>query len=134
MKFSDLTEEQVQEICAAFAIREFNCEGVSMGLCWRVVRDNKGDPEQEALCDCPDYHSDLNAMHRIIEGMDDKTSYAVELIRVIENDLLATRGFTIREPLPGWHPREVELLLCAAAQQQFVAAALVLGVLKEELV
>jgi len=119
IKFNDLTPEQVQEISDAFAIREFGCDGVHAGICWIVVLDSHGDPKLEAFCDCPDYPNCKNAMHRIIEGMNEsqKVEYAQSLNEITDNNL----------KFYGW----VYVLTDSTAQQQFVAAAMALGILKE---
>jgi len=120
MKFSDLTERQVQEISEAFAIREFGRDGVHAGFCWFAVRDSHGDPAQEAFCDCPDYPNDKNAMGRIIVGM----TYSTELYRYhsyLTSMFEASRG-----------EYAFVKLHKATAQQQFVAAAMALGLLNKE--
>jgi len=60
IKFSDLSEQQVQEIREAFAKREDVEPIYSYAL-----------PKKCLSCNVPDYPNDLSAMHRIIFGMDD---------------------------------------------------------------
>lgn len=120
-QFSDLTEQQVQEICEAFAKREgYNwCDNgedfiprytVSVG--WQDCDGTELFPSACCMV-APDYPNCKNAMGRIIDGMDDDTfiKYAKHLEVTLENY--------------GW------ALLKATAQQQFVSVAMALGLLKE---
>ena len=108
-QFSDLTEQQVREICEAFAKREGwkfypkFCDEI------RDVWTNTNG----VINKLPAYATDKNAMGRIIEGMDRTERYRYC------HYLLDVTGYT---------PHSIIL---ATAQQQFVAAAMALGILKE---
>ncbi len=117
IKFSDLTPEQVQEICEAFAIREgwrFETNPMS-GIRFGVHDD-------QAVYDLgvSDYPNDKNAMGRIIEGM------SVDEVMEYDNCLYQSldRGLN-------WHKASA-LLHQASCAHQFVAAALALGILNKE--
>jgi len=118
MKLSDLPEQQVQEICEAFAKMEGVYKNIpvykkiwnSSYTDYREVQDGYRNPRSDELSDYP---NDKNAMGRIIAGMDDNTitEYSMNL-------------YCVDGTMDG--------KLKATAHQQFVAAALALGLVKEE--
>jgi len=108
-QFSDLPEQQVQEICEAFAIR-----GGALKITEEITEAFGLVKTYSSLsCDWPDYPNDKNAMGRIIEGMDDNTitEYSMNL-------------YCVDGTMDG--------KLKATARQQFVAAALASGLIKED--
>jgi len=122
MKLSDLTEQQVQEICEAFAKRDGS---------WRddipVMRHYYGGHDQQIgvrstrPSELSDYPNDKNAMGRIIAGMDEDTclKYVKELLKITRPEHDAPFIFG------GWW------IVRSSCHEQFVAAALALGLLKE---
>jgi hypothetical protein len=109
-----LTEQQVQEICEAFAKREGWIRSKLESWYYR------GDDEAKPIwCDYFDYPNDKNAMGRIIEGM----TYSTELYRY-HSYLTAMFEASVGE-------YAYVKMHKATAQQQFVAAAMALGLLKE---
>jgi hypothetical protein len=92
IKFSDLTPEQIREICGKMRdLEKINDAGY-----------------------CPNYPNCKNAMHRIIEGMDGKEM--IDYIRALKNN-------SIGICLPN--------IIRMTCEQQFVAAAMALGLIKE---
>jgi hypothetical protein len=120
IKFSDLDQRQVQEISEAFAKRE----GV-----WRddipVMKFYAGSPPKQIGVrstrpnDLPCYHRCKNAMTPIIEGM----TYSTELYRY-HSYLTAMFEASVGE-------YAYVKMHTATAQQQFVAAAMALNLVKE---
>ncbi len=120
IKFSDLDQRQVQEISEAFAKRE--------GI-WRddipVMRAMYGGRDQQIGVrstrpdELSDYPNCKNAMGRIIKGM----TYSTELYRY-HSYLTAMFEASVGE-------YAYVKMLTATAQQQFVAAAMALGLIKE---
>lgn len=131
IKFSDLDQQQIDKISEAFAKRDkfdgarYVCNSCAMPeyidyfyagesscpACGAKVRPNRLD-----------YPTDLNAMHRIIVGMDEYelSKYACRLSELYEcPEHEHTMAFTLR------------LALQCTAQQQFVAAAMALGLIAE---
>jgi hypothetical protein len=119
MKFSDLTEEQVHKICEAFAERE-------------LIEDVVFLNDKKTVAGFIDfietrrrYFESKDDMGRIIEGMDRKTKW-----RYIENLCGITTGMLINKS----HAEVLMNAVSSDCEQQFIAAAMALGILKEELV
>jgi hypothetical protein len=112
IKFSDLTEQQVHEICVAFAKRE--------GIDTSTELWNLGG-ERMAIFERPDYPNSLDDMHRIIVGMGEEQGYRFGffLTRAIK-----VSGFNTEQ----WVSFKS---VSADCKQQFVAAALALGLIAE---
>jgi len=119
IKFSDLKPEQVRRICEAFARREGYMYDHELRNWMDKVVDH-GARRYIDKSELPAYATDLNAMGRIIEGMDEsqKIDYAHRLNEITGNNL----------KFYGW----VYVLTDSTAQQQFVAAALALNLVKED--
>jgi len=114
IKFSDLSPEQVQEIIEEFAKRDGFKENKS--FLFSIFPWIMGDDLFKRL---PDYAIDKNAMGRIIEGMDEHQFYKYgEALYDATNCGM------------DWDNCHNDLK--ATAQQQFVAAAKALGLVKEE--
>ncbi len=107
-QFSDLPEQQVQEICEAFAKRE------------GYGRINENDWERPDghgylfASQLPAYPNSLDDMHRVIKGLD-RDEFADHVHFLGEMDGLYGMN-----------------RLLASSNQQFVAAALALGILNKE--
>lgn len=108
MKFSDLTEKQVQEICEAFAKREgwIRCSLDD----WYYSSSGARAKYDKHFA----YTTDLNAMHRIIVGMD-------------EFEIISYSGHLAKNMCVN----SFDDMQRATCEQQFVAAALALGLVKE---
>jgi hypothetical protein len=129
IKFSDLTEQQVQGICEAFAKMEgYECVssmavgayGLELNGDFITSRWSKTRLTLASFTDVlPAYTTDLNAMWRIIEGM----TYITELYRY-HSYLTAMFEASVGE-------YAYVKMHKATAQQQFVAAAMALVLLKE---
>jgi hypothetical protein len=113
MKYN-LTEQQIRDICEAFAEREFGSiakdvysyDGAKIPYTVAIDTSN-------TMHKIPDYANDMNAMHRIIVGMDSLT--------------LAEHWHTLDELFAGTYD-----MIRATCLQQFIAAALALGIVKED--
>jgi len=126
MKLSDLPEQQVQEICEEFAKMEGVYKNIpvykkiwnSSYTDYREVQDGYRNPRSDELSDYP---NDKNAMGRIIEGMDEDTclKYVKELLKITRPEHDAPFIFG------GWW------IVRSSCHEQFIAAALALGLIKE---
>jgi hypothetical protein len=124
MKFSDLTEQQVQEICEAFAKME------GMTPPFKMMCGFAPCPKQFHLCyydttngmtKVSDYPNSLDAMHCIIEGLkgDEPRMFIWHL-----HEMVGDGGMYVQT-------KAIVKIIKATCQQQFVAAALALGLIKE---
>ena len=119
IKFSDLKPEQVRRICEAFARREGYMYDHELRNWMDKVVDH-GARRYIDKSEIPDYPNCKNAMGRTIIGMDEsqKIDYAHRLNEITGNNL----------KFYGW----VYVLTDSTAQQQFLAVAMALGILKGE--
>ncbi len=123
IKFSDLPEQQVQEICEAFAKRDGS---------WRddipVMRHYYGGHDQQIgvrstrPSELSDYPNDKNAMGRIFKTMDRKQGQT--FIYILGEGIHG-------RPEVEWRESEIFNMFLSECSELFIAAALALGLLKE---
>ena len=114
IKFIDLTRAQIDEICEAFAKREGIPEPKDCG-CGLGIQCLSFIPYER-------YDRDKNAMGRIIEGMQgDEPRMFISYL----HDMVGDGGMYLQT-------RAIVKIVNATAQQQFVAAAMALGLLEDK--
>lgn len=120
MKFSDLTEQQVDKICKVFAIRE------GINVVYPNPKTSKvpmmvGKVGEAKYVRLPSYPNSLDAMHCIIEGLkgDEPRMFIWHL-----HEMVGDGGMYVQT-------KAIVKIIKATCQQQFVAAALALGLIKE---
>jgi len=114
-QFSDLTPEQVQKICEAFAKMDPYIEATEVRY-YKFGKCKVRGKRVGTFTGMPRYAESLDDMHRIIVGMEDAElfDYSDRLIDVM-----------------GYEFQYSQHIHKATAQQQFVAAAMALGLIKE---